>query len=110
MRGDEKMGKWPLYVDPVSFAETVWQCDDEFTPEQLNQVINNWSDIVQTLLICLSEGESTDEILDKLDGDYYPLGDLANFLDNIEIKKEGGDHCARLSTAPGRLPRSDETL
>ena len=95
------MRKWPLHVDPVDFAQAIWQCDDKFTITQLNQVIQGWSDIVQTILICLSEGASAEEILDKLDGDYYPLGDLANFLDNVEIKKEGGDYRARLSTTPG---------
>ena len=83
------MKKWSLHVDPYDFSARVWQSDEAFTGEQLNQVIVNWSDIVQTILVGLAEGKTAEDILEKLDGDYYPLGDLANFLDNIEIKTEG---------------------
>ena len=66
-------------------TERIWQCEDDFTSEQLNEVINEWANKVQDILISLSDEKSTEEILEKIDNDYYQLGDLVNFLDNIKI-------------------------
>lgn len=80
--------KWKINLKAKSFSEVVWQCDDTFTSEELNAVIRNWAEMVQCVLVALSEERTTGEIIDKLDGDYYPFGDLANFLENIEIEVE----------------------
>lgn len=77
--------KWIINVESTDFTERIWQCEDNFTSEQLNEVINEWANKVQDILICLSDEKSTEEILEKIDNDYYPLGDLVNFLENIKI-------------------------
>ena len=77
--------KWIINVESNDFTARIWQCEDDFTSEQLNEVINEWANKVQDVLICLSDGKSTEEILDKIDNDYYPLGDLVNFLENVKI-------------------------
>ena len=77
--------KWIINVESKDFTEKIWQCEDSFTSEQLNEVINEWANKVQDILICLSDEKSTEEILEKIDNDYYQLGDLVNFLDNIKI-------------------------
>ena len=77
--------KWIINVESKDFTDKIWQCEDSFTSEQLNEVINEWANKVQDILICLSDEKSTEEILEKIDNDYYPLGDLVNFLDNIKI-------------------------
>lgn len=82
------MNKWTINVKSEDFTERIWQCKDKFSDEQLNQVVENWANLVQDILICLSDEKPTEEILEKIDNDYYPLGDLVNFLENIEIKVE----------------------
>lgn len=77
--------KWIINVESNDFTARIWQCEDEFTSEQLNEVINEWANKVQDILICLSDEKPTEEILDKIDNDYYPLGNLVNFLENIKI-------------------------
>lgn len=77
--------KWIINVESKDFTEKIWQCEDSFTSEQLNEVINEWANKVQDILIGLSDFNSTEEILEKIDNDYYQLGDLVNFLDNIKI-------------------------
>lgn len=77
--------KWIINVESKDFTERVWQCEDDFTSEQLNEVITEWANKVQDILIGLSDFNSTEEILEKIDNDYYPLGDLVNFLENIKI-------------------------
>lgn len=77
--------KWIINVESKDFTERVWQCEDDFTSEQLNEVITEWANKVQDILVGLSDFNSTEEILEKIDNDYYPLGDLVNFLENIKI-------------------------
>lgn len=77
--------KWIINVESRDFTERIWQCEDDFTSEQLNEVIAEWTNKVQDILIGLSDFNSTEEILEKIDNDYYPLGDLVNFLENIKI-------------------------
>ena len=77
--------KWIINVESKDFTERIWQCEDDFTSEQLNEVINEWANKVQDILISLSDEKSTEEILEKIDNYYYQLGDLVNFLDNIKI-------------------------
>ena len=84
-RNNMEDNKWIINVESKDFTEKIWQCEDSFTSEQLNEVINEWANKVQDILICLSDEKSTKEILDKIDNDYYPLGDLVNFLENIKI-------------------------
>lgn len=80
-----KENKWIINVESKDFTERVWQCEHDFTSEQLNEVIGEWANKVQDILVGLSDGKSTEEILEKIDNDYYPLGDLVNFLENIQV-------------------------
>jgi hypothetical protein len=84
-RKTKMVEKWALKVKPEDFAERIWQTEDVFTSEELNCVLQEWNDMVQDILICLSEGKTVSEIMDKLDWDYCRLGDLSNFLENIRI-------------------------
>ena len=47
--------KWIINVESKDFTERIWQCEDDFTSEQLNEVINEWANKVQDILICLSD-------------------------------------------------------
>lgn len=76
-------------VNAEAFSDKVWQSPDTFTADELNAVVRNWAEMVNDILVCLSDGKSTQEIIEKLDGDYYPLGDLVNFLESIELQLEG---------------------
>lgn len=81
MAGD----KWNVNVKLKDFTEQIWQCEDYFTSEQLNLVISEWANKIQDILIGFSNSNTTEEILEKIDNDYFPLCDLVNFLENIKI-------------------------
>ena len=66
------------------FDQQVWQYETNFTTEQYQSCIKNFSDVLSRIYDMLDQNEDID--VDQ--ADLYQLGDLINLLDNIKVDTE----------------------
>lgn len=73
----------------AKFSNDIWQCDSDFNTKQWKLAIKTFAEITQDVydFLCQSLYDKNGKEITYPDDKLYQLGDVANMLNSIGVKK-----------------------